>query len=409
MVLNGGLNKLIKEAEEELSTVKFVNSDSARKMDFLKSVIITLKAMVRYANRSADLVENMASKETDLLRKRELERIAKTCRQVPANPARNFREAMQSFWFVMLVLAPIMSTSFGRFDQMMYPFYKKDKEAGIMTDDETVELLECLRIKDMQLIITGGRTQRQKWDGFAKWHNLVVGGQTRNGKDAANELTYLILEAAKDCPTPHHTITLRVHEGTPDSLMMKALEVVKTGVGMPSFVGDKSYIEYPLTEGVPLQEARDYRIAGCLDVNLTGKSRIGIYNMFVVPRVLEVTLNKGWDKTTKKQIGPKTGEFESFETFDDFMKAFKEQLVLFMDMDAEYNNTYLQMYTELIHKPLDSVLVVDAIKEGKEILERKMPFENGAVLNGIGMINVVDSLAALKKVVFDDKKVTKNN
>ena len=216
MVLNGGLNKLIKEAEEELSTVKFVNSDSARKMDFLKSVIITLKAMVRYANRSADLVENMASKETDLLRKRELERIAKTCRQVPANPARNFREAMQSFWFVMLVLAPIMSTSFGRFDQMMYPFYKKDKEAGIMTDDETVELLECLRIKDIKLIITGRRTQRQKWDGFAKSHNLCgQGARSRNGKDAANELTYLILEAAKDCPTPRHTITLQSTKGRP--------------------------------------------------------------------------------------------------------------------------------------------------------------------------------------------------
>lgn len=407
MVLHGGLKKVIEDAEKELANTKIVDNDSTKKVDFLKAVIMTLKAMIHYAHRFADLAEEMASKEVDLARKKELERIAETCRWVPANPARSFYEAMQSFWFVFLVLNPVMSTSFSRFDQLMYPFYKNDIEKGKITDDEVVELLECLRIKDSQLMLTGGKGQREKWSGLAKWHNCVIGGQTADRKDVTNELTYLILEAAKDCPTPHYTITLRVHEGTPEVLMLKALEVVKTGMGMPAFVGDRAYIEYLLTQGVPLREARDYTIAGCLDVNLTGKSRIGAYNMFIVPRVLEFTLNNGMDTKTGMQIGPKSGEFENFETFDDFMKAFKEQLAFFMEMHAEYNNAYLQAYVELIHEPLDSVLMIDGIKEGKDILDRKVPFENGAVMNAVGMINVVDSMAAIKKLVFEEKKVTK--
>ena len=119
---------------------------------------------------------------------------------------------------------------------------------------------------------------------MARWHNWVIGGVTPDGKDATNELSYLILEAAKDCQTPHHTITVRVHEGTPEALMLKALEVVKTGIGMPAFVGDKSYIEYLVDQGVPLREARDYALAGCLDVNIPGKSRIHAFGMFIVPR-----------------------------------------------------------------------------------------------------------------------------
>ena len=189
--------------------------------------------------------------------------------------------------------------------------------------------------------------QRQKWSGMARWNNWVIGGVTPDGEDATNELSYLILEAAQDCQTPHHTITVRVHEKTPESLMLKALEVVKTGIGMPAFVGDKSYIQYLVNHGVSLREARDYALAGCLDLNLAGKSRINAFGMFIVPLVFEITMNNGIDRRTGRQLGPKTGDFESFATFEDFMKAFKEQLTYFMGLTAEEHNILLRAQTEL--------------------------------------------------------------
>jgi formate C-acetyltransferase len=299
------------------------------------------------------------------------------------------------------------TTPGGRFDQFMYPFYKRNKAEGRITDDEVLELLECLRIKVMQYnFVGGGKIQRDKWAGLARWNNWVIGGVTPDGEDATNELSYLILEAAKDCQTPHHTITVRVHEKTPESLILKALEVVKTGIGMPAFVGDKSYIEYLVSQGVPLREARDYALAGCLDVNIPGKSRILAFGMFIVPLVFEMAMNNGIESRTGRQLGPRTGIFESFETFEDFMKAFKEQLAYFMSLAAEEHNILLRAQTELFPDAFHSVLMADAIREGKDVLDRTMPFENGSALNAVGMVNVVDSLAAVKKLVFEEQRVT---
>jgi pyruvate formate-lyase/glycerol dehydratase family glycyl radical enzyme len=405
-VLKEGLKKIIQEAEEELRNVRYVDADAIKKANFLKSVIISLSAIVRIANRFSDLAAKIASDEKDPTRKKELERIAETCHHVPGNPARTFHEAMQSFWFIWIMIAG-GTTPGGRFDQFMYPFYKKDKEEGRLTDDDVLELLECLRIKVMQYnFVAGGKLQREKWSGMARWHNWVIGGVTPDGKDATNELSYLILDAAKDCQTPHHTITVRVHEGTPEALMLKAIEVVKTGIGMPAFIGDKSYIGYLLGQGVQVEDARNYALAGCLDVNIPGKSRIHAFGMFIVPRVFEITMNNGFDPRLGIQLGPKTGEFESFKTFDDFMNAFKEQLKYFMGLTVEEHNILLMAQTDLFPDAVHSALMVDAIKVGRDAMDRTLPFENGSALNLVGMVNVADSLAAVKKLVFDEKKVT---
>lgn len=406
-VLKGGLNKIIKDAEEELRLLKYMSGDAVKKADFLKSVIISLSAIVRIAERFGDLAAEMATKETDIKRKKELERIAQTCRWVPGNPARTFYEAIQAFWFIWIMIAS-GTTPGGRFDQFMYPFYRKDKEEDCINDEEVLELLACLRIKVMQYnFVGGGRLQREKWSGMARWHNWVIGGVTPNGKDATNELSYLILEAAKECQTPHHTITVRVHEGTPEPLMLKALEVVKTGMGMPAFIGDKSYIGYLLGQGVPLEDARNYALAGCLDVNIPGKSRIHAFGMFIVPRVFEITMNNGIDPRSGIRLGPRTGEFEDFNTFEEFMQAFKEQLKYFMGLTAEEHNILLMAQTELFPDAVHSALMEDATKVGRDALDRTMPFENGSALNLVGMINVADSMAAVKKLVFDEKRVSK--
>jgi pyruvate formate-lyase/glycerol dehydratase family glycyl radical enzyme len=406
-VLNNGLNEIIKQAEEKLKCLRFTGPDSIDEAEFLKAVIIANKAVIRFANRFSTLAREMAAKETDSSQKKELERIVDICSWVPANPARGFYDAIQSFWFIFLMLNPNATVGLGRFDQYMYPFYKKDIDAGKITKEQVLELLECLRIKDMQLLVVGSRNkQREKNAGLAKWHNMTIGGQTDEGKDATNELSYLILDAVKLCQTPHHTITVRIHPGTPVDFMLEALEVVKTGVGMPAFVGDRSYIEFLLDQAIPVEKARDYALAGCLDASLTGNSRISAYLMSIVPLIFEYFLNNGVDPRTGKQLGPKTGDINDFKSFDDFMSAWKEHLAYFMSLIAEWNNIFTSIRIQSLPYVVDSSLMAGAFEDNKGMFNHKVLLENGSVMNAVGMINVVDSLASIKKIVFEEQKVT---
>ena len=404
-VLHGGLNAIIAEAEEEIRNLSYGSPDALKKLFFLNGVIIAHKAIIRFALRFANLAIEMAAKENNPARKKELETIAQTCQWVPANPARTFREAMQSFWFIYVMLNPSNVVALGRFDQRMYPFYKKDKESGLITDEEVLELFELLRIKVMSLPILGGKKLRERQAGMARWQNCTIGGVTPDGKDATNELSYLLLDAALDCRTPHYTITVRVHEDTPEPLMLKALEVVKTGIGLPAFVGDKSYIDYLTYNNVPIEDARNYCLVGCLDAGIAGKSRC-LYPMFNVGAAFEYAMNNGVHLPSGEQVGPRTGEFESFETFDDFMNAFKTQLAHFIRLTTETQNQMWASWPLLYPMPVYSSLMHDAIKVGRDFLDRQVPFENLLGLTPIGMINFADAMAAVKKLVFEDKRYT---
>ncbi len=405
-VLQHGLLDIINEAEKELQKLTFLNTGSVEKGHFLNALIISLNAVVRFASRFAILAAQTAIREKDPARKKELEIIAATCRQVPANPARTFREAIQSFWFAFLMINPSTVAGMGRMDQYLYPYYKRDIEQGLISDEEALELLQCLRIKDMELNRISGKENRQKDAGKAKWHNCVIGGQTRDGQDATNELSYLILEAARRCPTPHHTITVRVHEKTPEALLLKSIEVLQTGIGLPAFVGDNSYISYLCRQGVPLEDARNYALGGCLDASIPGKSRISAFAMFITPMVLDITLNNGVDPKTGRQLGPKTGDSETFQSFDELVNAFKQQLSYFLQLNAEYNNIWMSAHADIFPDPVRTALLDDPVRVGRSLLDRTYPFENGAVLNTVGMVNVVDSLAAVKKLIFEERKYT---
>ena len=405
-VLNEGLVSLIAKAEAELKSLRHAGDDSLARLRYLQAVILMHRAAVDLAGRYADLAACMAETEARPARKRELQLMAEICRRVPANPARTFREALQSFWFVFLMINPSPTAAAGRFDQYMYPFYQADKTAGRITDDEVLELLECLRVKDMQLNRISGERNRKKNAGLAKWHNWTIGGVTSDGQDATNELTYLLLDAALETRLPHHTLTLRVHQDTPEKLMIKALEVVRTGIGMPAFVGDRSYMAFFMRYGIPLEEAREYVLTGCLDANLPGKSRTVAIGMFVVPLVFDIFLHNGIHPGTGMRVGIETGDPESFGDYDQFAAAFKQQLRYFMELAAEKDNLELLIERELFPDAFRSSLMEDGIEGGKDLLSRTMPFENGAVLNPVGMINVADSMSAVKKLVYEDKKVT---
>jgi pyruvate formate-lyase/glycerol dehydratase family glycyl radical enzyme len=408
-----GLNPIIKEAEEELSRLKLLTRDEVEKKYFLEATIMVLKAVSRLANRYANAAAKLALKEKDPIRKKELERIAETCRWVPANPARNFYEAMQSLWFNQILCTPASTHNLGRFDQYMYPFYRKDIRDGAISKEEVLALICELRIKCMKPEnIKISRSKRSQHEGFAKWRNMTIGGVTAKGKDASNELTYLVLEAAKKTKTVHHTISLRIHENTPEKLMVKALEIVKTGMGMPAFALDKSFIEYLTSGGIPVEDARNYHLAGCLDPAIPGRASFLGGSFFVVPRVLEIFMNNGVDPMTGLDAGPSKLNVKAFKTFEEFYTAFKSFMAYFIGLWHEHSvllsySRSLTGYYDVV-EILETATVHDGIKMGKPLSGRKPvpPYDFRAVMVPVGAINVADSLAAIKMLIFDKKKIS---
>ena len=262
-LLRFGADELIRQAKEAKAKVRFTDMDALNKYRYYDSVVMAFEAMNTLAARYAALAAEMAEKEAEPGRRAELVQIAEICRNVPAKPAKTFREAIQCFWFQMLFLSPSTTLPGGRFDQYMYPYYKADLEAGRITKEEVTELLCLLRLKDMELNRTSGSELRKKNSGMAKWHNYTIGGvDPVTGEDVTNDLTYLLIEAAMITKTPHHTLTLRVHEKTPPALMQKALECVRMGLGMPAFVSDGSYTATFADRGCPLEYARDFVMTG---------------------------------------------------------------------------------------------------------------------------------------------------
>ncbi len=405
-VLRDGLAAHIREAEEKLAATRLVSAEDIHRADLLRAILISLRAIADFATRLADAAEQEAGRATEAGRRRELLAMASACRQVPLGPARSFREAMQSLWIMYLMILPAGVLSFGRLDQLLIPYYRADLESGAVDVADALELLQWLRVKDSQIVITSGQTHRNKYGGLAKWHNCVIGGQTADGRDATNDLTYLILEAARTCPSPHPTLTLRVHEGTPEKLLETALDLVATGVGLPAFLSDKSCIDFLQREGVALDKARNYAVAGCLGVNIIGESRMVASPMFVAPLVLNFALFGGIDPRTGQRVGPETLALDRCASFDHFLAEFKRQLVHFLALQAEFNNVTIHAYGERFPQPVESALTAGGIGADRNLLGRTMPFENGSAINPIGLINVVDSLAAIRKLVFEDGTLT---
>jgi pyruvate formate-lyase/glycerol dehydratase family glycyl radical enzyme len=406
-----GLNPMIAEAEEELRNLRFFNLEDVEKKVFLEAMIIALKAVVRLADRYAEAADRLAKKEENSRRKEELKRIAETCRRVPANRPNSFYQAVQSLWFNQILSAPTSTHNLGRFDQYMYPFYKKDLDEGRIGKEEVLTLLCELRIKCMRPEnIKLSSAKRSQHAGFAKWRNMTIGGVTADGKDASNDLTYLVLEAADRLRTSHHTISLRVHDETPEDLLIKALEVVKTGIGMPAMALDKSFIEYLTSGGIPVEDARNYHLAGCVDPAIPGKASFLAGSFFVAPKVLEIFLNNGVDPRTGLEAFSPKHHVEDFKTFEEFYEAFTKILSHFISLWHEHSflvASYSKEYYDVV-EILETATMQDGIRIGKPLSRRKPvpPFDFRALMVPVGVINVADSLAAVKTLVFDEKKIS---
>ena len=408
-VLATGLKKNIATAKEELAKIDawdLKNAQNVKRSYALQAMIAINEGVIDWANRYADLAEEKAAACEDERRKEELLRIADTCRHVPAEPARDFRDAICMFWMLYILNHYLNTTPLGRLDQYLYPYYQKDIESGAIDKDTVMEYLELLRLKFMQINSTSGGEHRKKWSGQAAWRNLTLGGVKPDGTDATNDLTYMFIEAAKRCPTPHHTLTLRVHENTPKDLMDAAMDLVKTGCGMPAFISDKGYIDTLLTKGVPLEVARDYYMIGCLDITVP-EGWGNLFSLCVTAMPFDTFMHNGYSTIQQLQVGPEWGDVTKIQSFDEFMDKMMEHYRYYFECFNTDRWLRFNVRKEFMQDALIISLYSDGCKVGLSPMDRKMPYGLGPAMGiGVGTINVGNSLAVIKKLVFDEKKLT---
>ena len=407
-VLNKGLLGIKREIDEEMTKLDLTKVQDFEKFLFLKAAKIALDAVINFANRYAELAERMAAIETNLKRKFELEKIAEICRWVPANPARNFHEAIQSIWFITIAIrneAIGTGISFGRADQYLYPFYKKDIEERRITKEEAKELIAQLLIKANDAVVATVNIAAAAESGFPSWWNITIGGITPDGKDAVNELSYLFLEAESEVAMAQEEIVIRVNKKTPEVFLIKALEIAKRLTGKFKFISDETTIQQLVRAGIPLEHARDYIIVGCIIPTIPGRSCDNAIAGVNLALCLELALNDGVSRLTQEQIGLKTGDPRKFKKYEEVWEAYKKQVEHIIPAIIVARNIDMKICSEYFPYVLISALTNNCIRRGLCL------FSGGAlyrtdVIGFAGIVNVGDSLAAIKKVVFEDKKIS---
>ncbi|HHV51166.1 MAG TPA: glycyl radical protein [Clostridiales bacterium] len=406
-VLKVGYRGIIEEARRELEKLSPGDENFAKKSHFLNAVIISCEAVCNYAKRYAALARSMAEKEKDSQRRQELFKIAENCSRVPENGATSFYEACQSFWFIQMLIqmeSSGHSISPGRFDQYMYPYFKADIDAGKITVEFAQELIDCIWVKLNDLNKVRDAASAEGFAGYSLFQNLIVGGQTSEGLDATNPLSFMCIEASMHVRLPQPSLSVRVWNGTPHDLMIKAAELTRTGIGLPAYYNDEVIIPSLVNRGLTLEDARDYNIIGCVEPQKAGKTEgwhdAAFFNMC---RPLELVFSNGVDNG--KQIGPRTGDVTQFKTFEELYGAYKAQMNYMIELLVNANNAIDVAHAERCPLPYLSSMVEDCIKRGKSVQE------GGAVYNftgpqGFGIANVTDSLWAIKELVFEQKKYT---
>ena len=406
-VINCGYESIIEEAQAELAKLKRGQGDYADRRNFLEAVIESCEAVIAYARRYSDLALSQAADCTDSVRKAELLTIAEACDRVPAKPARTFHEACQGFWFVQQLMqmeSSGHSISPGRFDQYMYPFFKADLDEGRTTYEAAQELLDCIWVKLNDLNKVRDAASAEGFAGYGLFQNLIVGGQDEHGLDATNDLSYMCMEAQLHVRLPQPSLSIRVWNGTPHSLLIKAAAVTREGMGVPAFYNDEVIIPSMMSRGYTLEDARGYCIIGCVEPSACHKTDgwhdAAFFNMV---RPLELVFSSGMDKGV--QIGPKTMDVLEMTHFEQFFEAYKTQQEFFIEMMAQADNAVDAAHAVRCPLPFESCMIDDCIAAGKSVQEGGCHY-NFTGPQGFGIANVADSLAVIRKLVFEDGVIT---
>lgn len=404
-VMNKGLTGIISEIEDVLSKTEVLDNDSYNKVNFLRALKISCQAGVNYAKRYAAAARELAEK-SEGQRRIELARIADTCDWVLEKPARNFREAMQTMLFCHLISywdAGLGGISFGRVDQFLYPYYKQDLENGTITREEALELMECFRVKLSSMRQFDSKITRQYRSGETQFHNCTLGGQLTDGTDAVNEMSFLWLEAAEKVRTPHPTLTIRWHPNLNPEFAMKGAEVNKLGLGYPAWYCDETSITYLENLGAAHEDAMNYAVAGCVLHSIPHKSAATWPIVANLAKILEITMNNGVDPVLGTKIGLETGQLKDFKTYDELLEAFKSQVRFFTNISREYLNKVRLFRSHQLPNLFISGLFDDCIQRGDGVFGGGPEDQQSAMyMIPVGLVDVADSLAALKKYIFEE-------
>lgn len=403
-----GMNDYKLEIAEHLARIDFLNDPEATdKVDQLKAMDIACDATIIFANRHADYAEELAIKEKNPLRIKELKRISEVCRWVPANAPRDFWEAIQMYWFVHLGTITELNgwdaMNPGHFDQHLSPFYSKEIAEETLTRDEAKELLSCfwVKVNNHPAPPKVGITAKESGT-YNDFTNINIGGVKPDGSDGVSEVSFILLEIIEELHILQPGNSVHISSKTPDNFLHAATKVIRQGHGYPSVFNPDVYIQEMLVQGKSLQDAREGGCSGCIEVGAFGKEAYVLTGYLNVPKIFEITLNNGMDPVTNKKVGIETGDPRTFKNYETLYSAFIKQLNYIVDLKIKVSNYIDRMFAKYAPAPFLSVVIEDCIKKGKDYYDGG-PRYNTNYIQCTGLGTVTDSLSAIKKHVFENK------
>ena len=406
-----GLLDVKARIEAKIKSLDYIyDPEATDKQQELEAMAISCDAAILFAERHAELAEQMAAKEQNPQRKHELEKIAEVCHWVPAHAPRDLWEAIQMYWFVHLGTVTELngwdSMNPGHIDQHLFPFYQKGIADGTLTRDQAKELISCLWIKfnNQPAPPKVGVTALESGT-YNDFTNINIGGVDRNGNSATNELSYMILEVQEELHELQPGLSIHIAENTPDDFLLAGIKVIRQGHGYPSVFNPDTYVKELVREGKTLEDAREGGCSGCIEVGAFGKEAYLLTGYLNTPKILEITLNNGVDPETGKKLGLETGDPRLFKTFDELYEAWHKQMTYFVDLKLSVNNYIERMFSLYAPATFLSLYIDDCIEKGKDYYSGGARY-NTTYIQCTGLGTITDCFTTLKKHVFEDQRFT---
>ena len=406
-----GLLDVKARVEKKIASLDYIyDPEATDKQQELEAMAVSCDAAILFAERHAQLAEQLAEQETDPQRKAELEKIADVCHWVPAHAPRDLWEAIQMYWFVHLGTVTELngwdSMNPGHIDQHLYPFYRKGLEEGTLDRDKAKELLSCLWIKfnNQPAPPKVGVTALESGT-YNDFTNINIGGVDRDGNNAVNDLSYIILEIQEELHELQPGLSIHIAKNTPDEFLIEGVKVIRQGHGYPSIFNPDTYIQELVREGKTLEDAREGGCSGCIEVGAFGKEAYLLTGYLNTPKILEITLNNGVDPETGKKLGLETGDPRQFKDFESLYEAWHQQMVYFVNLKLSVNNYIERMFSLYAPATFLSLFIDDCIEKGKDYYSGGARY-NTTYIQCTGLGTITDCFTTLKKHVFEEGRFT---
>ncbi|HBW38614.1 formate C-acetyltransferase/glycerol dehydratase family glycyl radical enzyme [Desulfosporosinus sp. BICA1-9] len=403
-----GFGGIIREAKEHLSKLSRTSAEDLKKKDFYNSIIITSEGIITLAKRYSEKAMEMAALEKDAARKAELLKISDICSRIPENTPASFYEAIQFLWFMQIggILSENpLALNVGRFDQFMYPYYKADIEKGIMTKDQIQELIEALWLKLSEWVWTISANTAEFFAGYNQFQNLTVGGKTREGKDATNDLSYMCLNATEAVKTHQPGLSVRIHQDCPTEFLDAVTHLVSKGTGFPAIHSDSAGYQMLINAGYEPEDARDWNNCGCVVPHFRKTYEWTSAVNINFTAALEFALNQGKSRISGDRIGLDEKAPADFKTYEEVEAAFYRQFDNLIEQSIIATLLAQKLHKEMVPRPFLSSCIEECMTSGKDLVDVGAKYNLGPVLTGIGLAVTSNSLAVIKKLVFEDKAV----